>query len=285
MIRRASNPRACVTGHPVTHSRSPLLHGYWLKTLGIEGTYGREDVPPEKAADFYRTLAARGYVGCNVTIPNKETAFEALDEADETAAVLGAANTLWVEGGKLHGSNTDGYGFLANLDACAQGWDNSRGTVLVLGAGGASRAIIHALVSRGFGRIYLANRTLSRAEAVAKPYPGKVKPHDFADVPALLSQADVLVNCTSLGMKGADPLTLDLSPLSDHAVVTDIVYVPLLTPLLEKAQARGLRVVDGLGMLLHQGVPGFERWFGVRPQVTDELRALLVADITGTHNG
>ncbi|MGQ3675410.1 shikimate dehydrogenase [Xanthobacter sp. TB0139] len=273
--------RACVTGHPVAHSRSPLLHGYWLKTLGLEGSYGREDVPPEEARDFYRHLSAHGYVGCNVTIPNKETAFAALDEADETARALGAANTLWVEGGKLCGSNTDGYGFLANLDACAQGWDKGRGEVVVLGAGGASRAIIHALVTRGFGRVHLANRTLSRAEAVAAPYGDTVRPCGLADVSALLPQAELLVNCTSLGMKGSDPLDLDLAPLPDHAVVTDIVYVPLMTPLLEAAQARGLRVVDGLGMLLHQGVPGFERWFGVRPEVTQELRDLLVKDITG----
>lgn len=274
--------KACVTGHPVAHSRSPLLHGHWLKAYGIEGTYERRDVAPQDAADFYRNLAAHGYVGCNVTLPNKETAFVALDEADETAAALGAANTLWVEGGKLHGSNTDGYGFLANLDACVQGWDKARDEVLVLGAGGASRAIIHALASRGFGRIHLANRTLSRAEAVAEPYGKAVVPHDFTQVPRLLKKADVLVNCTSLGMKGQDPLTLDLSPLPEHAVVTDIVYVPLMTPLLERAQARGLRVVDGLGMLLHQGVPGFERWFGIRPEVTAELRNLLVADITGS---
>ncbi len=273
--------RACVTGHPVTHSRSPLLHGYWLKAYGIEGAYERQDVPPEGAAEFYRNLAAHGYVGCNVTIPNKEIAFAALDEADQTAAALGAANTLWVEGGKLHGSNTDGYGFLANLDACAQGWDDARDEALVLGAGGASRAIIHALVSRGFGRIHLANRTLSRAEAVAEPYGGSVIPHDFTQVPHLLKHADVLVNCTSLGMKGQEPLMLDLGPMPDHTVVTDIVYVPLMTPLLERAKARGLRVVDGLGMLLHQGVPGFERWFGVRPEVTAELHSLLVADITG----
>ncbi|MGE4371940.1 MAG: shikimate dehydrogenase [Xanthobacter sp.] len=273
--------RACVTGHPVTHSRSPLLHGYWLKTLGLEGDYGRQDVPPEGARDFYRNLSAHGYVGCNVTIPNKEIAYAALDEADETALALGAANTLWVEGGKLCGSNTDGYGFLANLDACAQGWDKGRGEVVVLGAGGASRAIIHALVMRGFGRVHLANRTLSRAEAVAAPYGETVRPCTLSDASFLLHQAELLVNCTSLGMKGSDPLDLDLSPLPDHAVVTDIVYVPLMTPLLARAQARGLRVVDGLGMLLHQGVPGFERWFGVRPEVTQDLRDLLVKDITG----
>lgn len=273
--------RACVTGHPVTHSRSPLLHGYWLKTLGLEGDYGRQDVPPEGARDFYRNLSAHGYVGCNVTIPNKEIAYAALDEADETALALGAANTLWVEGGKLCGSNTDGYGFLANLDACAQGWDKGRGEVVVLGAGGASRAIIHALVMRGFGRVHLANRTLSRAEAVAAPYGETVRPCTLSDASFLLDQAELLVNCTSLGMKGSDPFDLDLSPLPDHAVVTDIVYVPLMTPLLARAQARGLRVVDGLGMLLHQGVPGFERWFGVRPEVTQDLRDLLVKDITG----
>ena len=218
-------------------------------------------------------------MGCNVTLPNKETAFSVLDEADESAAALGAANTLWLEGGRLHGANTDGYGFLANLDAGAPGWDGRRGSVVVVGAGGASRAVVHALVSRGFERIMLANRTLSRAEAVAAPYGGRVRPLALGDVGGALADADLVVNCTSLGMKGSDPLDLDLRPLRADAVVTDIVYVPLKTPFLQAAEARGLRTVDGLGMLLHQGVPGFERWFGVRPQVTSGLRDVLVADL------
>lgn len=271
--------RACVTGYPITHSRSPLLHGYWLEHYGIDGAYGREEVPAVEAAAFYRGLGERGYVGCNVTLPNKEIAFSVLDEADESAAALGAANTLWLEGGRLHGANTDGYGFLANLDAGAPGWDEQRRMVVVLGAGGASRAVVHALASRGFARIILANRTLSRAEAVAAPYGEQVRPLPLGDVGQVLADADVVVNCTSLGMKGSDPLDLDLAPLPPRAVVTDIVYVPLKTPFLRAADARGLRTVDGLGMLLHQGVPGFERWFGVRPEVTVGLRDLLVSDL------
>ncbi|MFG1431765.1 shikimate dehydrogenase [Xanthobacter sp. V2C-8] len=271
--------RACVTGSPVAHSRSPMLHGYWLARYGIDGAYGREEVPPAEAAAFYRGLAARGYAGCNVTLPNKEIAFSVLDEADESAAALGAANTLWLDDGRLHGANTDGYGFLANLDAMAPGWEGRHESVVVLGAGGASRAVVHALASRGFGRIVLANRTLSRAEAVAASHGTRVRPLPLGDVEGVLGDADVLVNCTSLGMKGSDPLDLDLSRLRPEAVVTDIVYVPLKTPFLKAAEARGLRTVDGLGMLLHQGVPGFERWFGVRPEVTDDLRALLVADL------
>jgi len=271
--------RACVTGHPVAHSRSPLLHGHWLKVHGIDGAYSREDVPPENAADFYRSLAARGYVGCNVTVPNKEIAFSVLDEAEASAAALGAANTLWLDDGRLIGANTDGYGFLANLDAEAPGWDRQRRLALVLGAGGAARAIVHALVERGFGRVAIVNRTLARAEALAAPYPGRATAYGFDAADALLAEADLLVNCTSLGMKGAPPLALDLAALKAEAVVTDIVYVPLRTPLLQAAAARDLRIVDGLGMLLHQGVGGFAHWFGVRPEVTQALRDLVIADL------
>ncbi len=271
--------RACITGHPVSYSRSPMLHGYWLKAYGIDGAYEREDVPPETAASFYKALGSMGYQGCNVTAPNKEIAFSVLDEADPSAVALGAANTLWLEDGRLCGANTDGYGFIANLDDCAPGWDGQRRVALVLGAGGASRAVVRALVERGFDKVLLVNRTVSRAEEVAAPFGGKVAPKGWSDVAGALMEAEFVVNTTSLGMKGAEPLTLDLSPLDDEAVVADIVYVPLRTPLLKRAEARGLRTVDGLGMLLHQGVPGFKRWFGVRPQVTPELRALIVADL------
>ena len=271
--------RVCITGQPVGYSRSPLLHGFWLKAYGIDGFYGREEVPPENAADFYRSLAARGYAGCNVTAPNKEIAFSVLDEADPSAVALGAANTLWLEGGRLCGANTDGYGFLANLDATVPGWEGERRLALVLGAGGASRAVVRGLVERGFDRVLLVNRTLARAEEVAKPFPGKVRPKGWEAVPAALAEADILVNTTSLGMKGAAPMAIDLAPLRPEAVVSDVVYVPLITPLLKRAEARGLRTVDGLGMLLHQGVPGFERWFGVRPKVTEELRAFIIEDL------
>ncbi|MFS8036272.1 shikimate dehydrogenase [Xanthobacter sp. AM11] len=271
--------RVCITGQPVIYSRSPLLHGFWLKAYGIDGAYAREEVPPEGAADFYRSLARRGYVGCNVTAPNKEIAFSVLDEADESAAALGAANTLWLEDGRLFGASTDGYGFIANLDAGAPGWDRERRLALVLGAGGASRAIVHALVARGFGRVVLANRTLERAQAVAALFGPAVVPVTLERAAGMMADADVLVNCTSAGMKGSEPLQLDLSRLRPGTVVSDIVYVPLKTPFLKAASALGLPTVDGLGMLLHQGVPGFERWFGVRPQVTEELRAHLIADL------
>lgn len=271
--------RVCITGQPVSYSRSPLLHGYWLKTYGIDGAYGREEVPPETAADFYRSLAARGYGGCNVTAPNKEIAFSVLDEADESAAALGAANTLWLEDGRLCGASTDGYGFVANLDASAPGWDGERRLALVLGAGGASRAIVHALVARGFDRVVLANRTVARAEAIAALFGSRVVPLELSRAGEVMGDADILVNCTSAGMKGAEALEIDLSALRPEAVVSDIVYVPLVTPLLRMAAERGFRTVDGLGMLLHQGVPGFERWFGVRPEVTPELRALLIDDL------
>ncbi|MBB6308724.1 shikimate dehydrogenase [Xanthobacter tagetidis] len=271
--------RVCITGQPVSYSRSPLLHGFWLKEHGIDGFYGREEVPPDTAADFYRTLADRGYAGCNVTAPNKEIAFSVLDAADPSAVALGAANTLWLEDGRLCGANTDGYGFLANLDATVPGWEGARRLALVLGAGGASRAVVRGLVERGFDRVLLVNRTLARAEEVAKPFPGTVHPKGWEVVPAALAEADILVNTTSLGMKGAEPMAIDLSPLRDEAVVSDVVYVPLITPLLKLATARGLRTVDGLGMLLHQGVPGFERWFGVRPKVSEALRAFIIEDL------
>lgn len=271
--------RVCITGSPVSYSRSPLLHGYWLKAYGIDGDYGREEVPPAQAADFYRSLAARGYAGCNVTAPNKEIAFSVLDEADESAVILGSANTLWLEDGRLYGASTDGYGFIANLDATVPGWDGEQKLALVLGAGGASRAIVHALVQRGFERVVLANRTIERAEAIAAVFGPKVVPFAFDKAADVLADADILVNCTSLGMKGAAPLTVDLSHLKPEAVVSDIVYVPLITPLLKTAAERGFRTVDGLGMLLHQGVPGFERWFGMRPEVTAELRDLLISDL------
>ncbi|MEP9354559.1 shikimate dehydrogenase [Xanthobacter sp. KR7-65] len=271
--------RVCITGQPVSYSRSPLLHGYWLKAYGIDGAYAREEVPAAEAADFYRSLAARGYAGCNVTAPNKEIAFSVLDEADESAAALGAANTLWLEDGRLCGASTDGYGFTANLDATAPGWDAERRTALVLGAGGASRAVVHALVGRGFGRVVLANRTLERAEVLARLFGPSVRPLAFDQVETVMGDADILVNCTSLGMKGSAPLDLDLGKLRAESVVSDIVYVPLVTPLLKAAAAHGFRTVDGLGMLLHQGVPGFRRWFGVTPEVTADLRDVLVEDL------
>lgn len=268
-----------IVGHPVSQSRSPLVHGYWLKQHGIVGDYGYRDVTPEDAPGFFATFASQGLAGCNVTIPHKEVAFQALAHADPVAAALGVANTLWLEDGRLCGANTDAPGFIGNLDASAPGWDGERETALVLGAGGASRAVVYGLLQRGFARVLLANRTLSRAEAVAAQLGKGVVPMAWSEVPAALPQCTVLVNTTSLGMKGQPPLDLDLGSLPDHAVVSDVVYVPLETPLLKAAKARGLKTVDGLGMLLHQAVPGFERWFGVRPVVDAGLRDLILADL------
>ncbi|MFN8831936.1 MAG: shikimate dehydrogenase [Labrys sp. (in: a-proteobacteria)] len=271
--------RACIVGHPVAHSRSPMIHGHWLSEYGIDGAYGREDVSPEAFEAFIAELGARGYVGCNVTVPNKEAAFAAATVDDPVGRALRAVNTLWLEDGVLRGMNTDVAGFLASLDADRPGWHRDAGTALVLGAGGASRAIVHALLSRGIGRVRLANRTQARAAEVAALFGSDVEVVAWADVEAAMDGVSILVNTTSLGMKGQPPLDLSLARLPTGALVTDIVYVPLITPLLAMAREAGHPIVDGLRMLLHQAVPGFERWFGVRPSVTPALRALIEADV------
>lgn len=272
--------KAAVTGHPVKHSRSPLIHGYWLEKHGLHGEYGRVDVSAEEAAEFYRNLDESGLVGVNVTVPNKETAAAACDWLDETARTMGAANTLWLDGaGRLCGANTDGMGFLGNLDQLATGWDRTPGTAVVLGAGGAARAIVWALLSRKFTAVHIVNRTVEKAQKIACEFGSKMFAHDWEKLGILLEEADLLVNTTSLGMTGNPPLEIDLSKLPAHALVNDIVYSPRETDLLKKAAARGNPTVDGIGMLLHQAVPGFERWFGVRPEVTDELRTLVLKDL------
>jgi shikimate dehydrogenase len=272
-------PRAFVIGWPIAHSRSPMIHGYWLRHHGLLGSYERVAVAPEKVDAFLTGLDKSGFVGGNVTVPHKEAAFRLADLRDQVADKLQAVNTLWLEDGKLCATNTDAEGFIANLDASAPGWDRSAKSALVLGAGGAARAVIWSLAERGL-EVRVVNRSRARADDLAATFKGVIA-HDWSDGPKLLEATDVLVNTTPLGMDGKDDLDLDLAPLSTDALVTDIVYAPLITPLLERAQARGNRIVDGLGMLLHQAVPGFERWFGVRPEVTPELRALIVADLTG----
>jgi shikimate dehydrogenase len=269
--------KACVIGWPVTHSRSPLIHNYWIKQHGLAGEYTREGVPPEKFADFLRDLAKHGYAGANITIPHKEAAL-ALSEPDGRAKAIGAANTLWLDNGKLKSTNTDVEGFVGNLDAAAPGWQCGK-RALVLGSGGSARAVVFGLLERGIAEIHVANRTRARAEALRERFGERVRPVDWSAVPDLLTQADVLVNSTSLGMKGQPPLEVDLAPLPAGAVVTDLVYVPLATPLLAAAKARGLRTADGLGTLLHQAVRAFSLWFGVKPQVTPELRAVIEADL------
>lgn len=270
--------KAFVCGHPIAHSRSPMIHGYWLEQYGIDGSYTAIDVAPADFPAFLNGLAAAGLRGGNVTIPHKEAAFAGVQRRDEAAEQIGAVNTLWFEDGVLWGGNTDAHGFAANLDHLAPGWAKDD-VAVVLGAGGASRAIIHALKQRGFKDIRIVNRTIMRAVELVQQFGTGVSAHPQAATSELLGDASLLVNTTALGMHGNEGLPADPAALPDHAIVTDIVYVPLETPLLAAARARGLKTVDGLGMLLHQAVPGFERWFGRRPEVTAGLRNLIVADL------
>ncbi len=272
--------RACVIGWPVEHSRSPLIHRYWLKQYGIDGAYEKEAVRPEALAQFLGSLGAQGFVGANVTLPHKEAALRLAAVADEAARAIGAANTLWLDqAGRLCASNTDAYGFITNLNEQAPPWNEGRRPVLVLGAGGAARAILHGLLADGVTRILLANRTRDRAERLAQAFGPAIEAIDWTDRNRALSACGLLVNATSLGMTGKEPLEIDLATLPTDSVVADIVYSPLETPLLANGRARGNRVVDGLGMLLHQAVPGFERWFGVRPDVTPALKVHIAASL------
>ncbi|MGH6853052.1 MAG: shikimate dehydrogenase [Methylocella sp.] len=272
-------PKACVIGWPVAHSRSPLIHRFWLDRLKIDGSYERAAVAPAGFPAFARDLARQGFAGANVTLPHKQAAFELCDVTTETAAALKAVNTLWIEAGKLCGDNTDAAAFAGALDQDAPGWDINSKTAVVLGAGGAARAIVYALKRRGMQRIVLINRSQERALGLASDFGASIEVGDFLDLPGALPRANLLVNTTSLGMRGEPPLAIDLAPLPPDAVVSDIVYVPLETGLIRAAKARGLRAVSGIGMLLHQAVPGFERWFGMKPCVTAELRRLVEADI------
>jgi shikimate dehydrogenase len=269
---------ACVIGWPVAHSRSPLIHNYWIKQLGLAAEYRREAVRPEEFSAFVCHLAERGYVGANVTVPHKEAAL-AVAEPDARAQAVGAANTLWLADGKLCATNTDVEGFLANLDATVAGWDRGLDTAVVLGAGGAARAVVFALAERGVAAIHVANRSFERAVALRERFAERVTALHWDEAPKVLARAGLLVNTTTLGMTGQPALDLDLGQLPARAVVCDLVYAPLDTALLQAAGARGLRTVDGLGMLLHQAVGGFARWFGVRPQVTEALRRLVEADL------
>jgi shikimate dehydrogenase len=274
-----TKPRAaCLIGWPAAHSRSPLIHHSWLRKLGIEGGYTVESVPPEDVAEFITHLSHHGFVGANVTIPHKERAL-LLSVPDERAKAVGAANTLWYDGDTLYSTNTDIEGFINNLDACAPGWDAAT-DALVLGAGGSSRAVLFGLLERGIARVHLANRTMARAQALADQFGPKIIPVPREAIGDVLPRAGLLVNTTSLGMKGQPPLAIEVGLLPPQAVVADLVYVPLPTPLLAAARARGLKTADGLGMLLHQAVRGFELWFGQRPEVTSELRELIEADLT-----
>ena len=269
---------ACVIGWPVRHSRSPLIHNYWIKQYNLEADYRREEIAPETFTDFLAHLSERGYVGANITIPHKEAAL-AMSEPDDRARAVGASNTLWYDNGRLCSTNTDVEGFTANLDAAVPGWDKQAGDAVVLGAGGSARAIVYGLIERGIGKIHVVNRTPERAAALQARFGQAVQPANEAALPHLLTRTGLLVNTTSLGMTGQPPLVIDLEPLPQQALVADLVYAPLETPLLAAARARGLAIADGLGMLLHQAVRGFQLWFGVRPDVTPQLRTLVETDL------
>jgi len=275
---------ACIIGWPVEHSRSPPIHNYWLELYGIAGEYRREAVPPEQFAGFVQKLGERGYVGANVTVPHKEAAL-ALSQGDDRARAVGAANTLWLDDGVLRSTNTDVEGFLDNLDACAPHWDGNVRKALVLGAGGAARAVVHGLVVRGIERIVVVNRTPSRAVALRERFGERVHPARWDERNALFADAALLVNATTLGMERQPGLALEVGLLPSRAIVADLVYAPLLTPLVRAAKSRGLRTADGLGMLLHQAVRGFALWFGKKPEVTAELRALVEADLAASGGG
>ncbi len=268
---------AGVMGWPVRHSRSPWLFAHWFAAHGIRGSYVRFAVRPEHFAEVYRALPKAGIRGVNVTLPHKLPALDLADEASEAARAIGAANTISFRAdGLICADNTDGFGFIENLYANAPAWRPAAGPALVLGAGGAARAVLHALLAAGAPEIRLANRTRGRAEELAARFGPKVRPLDWQDRSAATAGAATVVNTTSLGMTGKPPLEIALDDAPATALVTDIVYAPLETPLLAQARARGLAIVDGLGMLLHQARPGFRSWFGTDPEVTPDLRRAVL---------
>lgn len=271
--------KAFVIGHPIAHSRSPLMHGAWLDHYGIDGSYEAIDVTPDDLPAFFARLRGGEFAGGNVTLPHKQTVFALCDAVDPLARAIGAVNTLVVRDGTVQGSNTDFLGFLGNLDQHASGWSDGLMQAIVLGAGGAARAVLVALRERGVQKIHVLNRTRDKAEALAAQIEGPFVVHGLGDFAALAPEAGLLVNTTSVGMGGTGFGSLPLQRLRRGTIVTDIVYAPLETPLLAEARALGFTTVDGLGMLLHQAVPGFEAWFGVRPEVTPDLRAKVEASL------
>ena len=271
---------AGIIGWPVAHSRSPLLHGHWLEEKKIDGAYIPLPVSSENFKDALRALPKLGFAGVNVTIPHKQAAFEAVDKTDEIATQTGAVNTVTIQNdGQLLGTNTDVFGFLQNLDAGAPQWRSLGGPVAVLGAGGAVRAVCAALQSVALDNIRLVNRTREKAENISQIFGGNIDVVSWDERHDALADCALLVNGTSLGMSGQQPLDLKLDALPVDAVVTDIVYSPLKTPLLKNAEDRGNPIVDGLGMLIHQARPGFAAWFGALPEASEEIRNLLIRDL------
>lgn len=270
-------PKAFVTGFPIKQSKSPKIHGHWLEELRLNGSYEAIEISPDDFPAFIDDIRKSkiDFTGGNVTLPHKEQAFKLVDQTDETASKIGAVNTIYKRDGKLIGSNTDAYGFTANLDDLTPSWRDGK-KVVVLGAGGASRAILFALQQAGFDEILLFNRTFERAEKLAKEFGSPIKASPFEDIREGLKDADLFVNTSSLGMNGTDVPELDFTIMSAGAIVTDIVYTPLKTPFLVMAEKQNMKIADGFGMLLHQAVPGFEYWFGKRPVVSKALREKIL---------
>ena len=264
--------RAGVIGYPIRHSKSPVIHAHWIEQNGLSGSYEAIEIAPEELKEKIAMLAADGYAGFNVTIPHKETIFKLCDEVDEKSRLIGAVNTVKIEHRKLYGTNTDAFGFIENIKQEAPGFDFTCGPAVVLGAGGAARAVIYGLLQEGVPRIILTNRTRDKAETLAAMAPEKITVADWDARSEILKDAHLLVNTTALGMTGKDPLDISLENLPASSVVNDIVYAPLMTDLLKNAQRNGNIIVTGIGMLLHQARPAFHLWFGVMPSVTDALQ-------------
>ena len=272
--------KACVIGWPIKHSRSPLIHNYWLNQLQIDGHYERVAVAPNELLSFIRNLEMNGYQGCNVTIPHKEAALAAVDNYDQIVQATGSLNTVFLIGDKIHGTSTDGQGFLNNILSHYPDYQIQSKTIFMIGAGGSAKAICQKLLQENAETIFIFNRTLDRALELQRSFGSKIQIVPPNEIQQCLNSSDMLINATSQGMIGQPTLEIEIENLSKHALVADIVYVPLKTELIAKAESLGLRTVPGLGMLLHQAVEGFQHWFGVRPKVSQELYDLVAHDIT-----
>jgi shikimate dehydrogenase len=283
MPARVSELRSCVIGWPIGHSRSPLIHNYWLKHYGIAGEYIKQPVSPEELEAFLSNFAARGFLGCTVTVPHKERPAKFVTLADPLSRKLSAVNTVYLQNGMPMGTNTDGFGFTKNLAGAVPDFECRGSSALLLGAGGAARAIAGALLDAGLAKLVICNRSLERARAIVSVFGENVIASPWDGASSAMRETDLLINATSLGMEGGPPLDLSLETLPRSAVVCDIIYVPLETPLLRQARGRGNRTVDGLGMLLHQACPAFEKWYGIRPEVTTALRRIVESDVLAQH--
>lgn len=268
--------KTAVIGHPISHSKSPLIHGYWLEKYGLSGNYEAIDMPVNNLKQGVANIIKDGFSGFNVTIPHKVSIMALCDEIDDLATAIGAVNTVTIKNGKLYGTNTDGFGFVENIKRSAADFDFAKGKAVVLGAGGAANAVIYALLQEGVPEIFITNRTKEKAQKLTAFNPDKIKAIDWELRHDVLEHANLIINTTSLGMAGHPPLEINLRAAPAHVLVTDIVYAPLITDLLKQANTSGLRTVTGIGMLLHQARPGFKLWNSVLPDVTEELEQLVL---------